>query len=123
MLLSAPSLWAQKTVIQGRVVDKPTGEPLPGVNVIVTGTYKGAATDMDGRFKITGLAPGDYNIKASMIGYTVQLQTGIKVRLIVKNPVINAMPAVERMFIFFIFITNPLSSVYTALIKRNPGSV
>jgi len=73
--------WAQKTVIRGRVVDKETGEGLPGANVIVHGTYKGAATDFDGNFTITGLAPGDYDIKASMIGYTEQLQTGIKVRL------------------------------------------
>lgn len=88
VFLTAPSLWAQKTVIQGRVVDKKTGESLPGVNVIVTGTYKGAATDAEGHYKITGLAPGDYNIKASMIGYTVQLQTGIKVRLN-KTTVVN----------------------------------
>ena len=77
---SVASAFAQKTVIQGRVVDKETGEGLPGVNVVVPGTYKGAATDAEGYYRITGLAPGDYNIRASMIGYTEQLQTGIKVR-------------------------------------------
>ena len=72
---------AQNTTIRGRVVDKESGDGLPGANVIVPGTYKGAATDADGYFVITGLAPGDYDIKASMIGYTEQLQTGIQVRL------------------------------------------
>lgn len=72
--------FAQKTVIRGRVTDKDTGDGLPGVNIVVLGTYKGAASDLDGNFIITGLTPGDYNIKASMIGYTEQLQTGIKVR-------------------------------------------
>lgn len=62
-------------------MDKETGEFLPGVNLIVPGTYKGAASNVDGYFEITGLAPGDYNIRASMIGYTVQLQTGIKVQI------------------------------------------
>ncbi len=80
LLLIATPLLAQKTTIRGVVTDKESGEALPGVNVIVPGTYKGAATDAEGRFEITGLAPGDYNIKASMIGYTVQLVTGVKVR-------------------------------------------
>jgi hypothetical protein len=71
--------WAQITVIEGQAVDKESGDPLPGVNVIIPGTYKGAATDENGRFRITGLSPGDYDIKASMIGYTVQLKTGITV--------------------------------------------
>ena len=70
---------AQTTTIRGRVIDKETGDPLYGVNVMVEGTYKGAATNEDGRFEITGLSPGDYNIKAMIIGYTPQLQTGIKV--------------------------------------------
>jgi outer membrane receptor for ferrienterochelin and colicin len=74
------ALFAQKTLITGRVTDKKTGEGLPGANVIVPGTYKGAASDLDGNFTIKGLAPGDYNIRASMIGYTEQMQTGIQVR-------------------------------------------
>jgi len=79
---------AHKTLIKGRVVDKQTGEGLPGVNVIVPGTYKGAATDAEGRYQIIGLAPGDYDIKASMIGYTVQIKTGIHV-LPTKPVVVN----------------------------------
>ncbi|MBN1541518.1 TonB-dependent receptor [candidate division KSB1 bacterium] len=79
-VLSGESVFATtRTVLKGRVTDKETGEPLPGVNVIVAGTYKGAATDENGEFLISGLAPGDYDIKASMIGYTVQVQTGITV--------------------------------------------
>ena len=78
LFLSFAVAVAQNTTIKGRVVDKDTGEPLPGVNVIVPGTYKGAATDMGGEFVIKGLSPGDYDIKASMIGYTIQLKTGIR---------------------------------------------
>ena len=70
---------AQITQLTGWIHDKETGEPLMGVNVIVQGTYKGAATDESGLFEITGLSPGDYDIKASMMGYTVQLKTGIRV--------------------------------------------
>ncbi|MDZ7723948.1 MAG: TonB-dependent receptor [candidate division KSB1 bacterium] len=80
-LFLAGTLWSQTTTITGHITDKETGESLPGVNVLVPGTYKGAATGADGRYKITGLTPGDYDIKASMMGYTVQLKTGVRVRL------------------------------------------
>ena len=66
-------------VITGRVIDIKTNEGLAGVNVIVKGTYYGAASDLEGRFRITGVLFGTYDIEASIIGYKVLLQTGIKV--------------------------------------------
>jgi len=66
--------------IKGRVVDMTNKEPLPGVNVVVKGTYKGAATDVDGGFIIPGLSPGQYTLEFSMIGYKVVQQTGVRVR-------------------------------------------
>ncbi|HDY75675.1 MAG TPA: TonB-dependent receptor, partial [Candidatus Marinimicrobia bacterium] len=73
-------LFAQNSgVITGRVIDVKTNEGLAGVNVIVKGTYYGAASDLEGRFRITGVSFGTYDIKASIIGYKVLLQTGIKV--------------------------------------------
>ncbi|MBN2009189.1 TonB-dependent receptor [candidate division KSB1 bacterium] len=67
--------------IKGTVVDSDNNNPLPGVNVIVKGTYKGAATGLDGSYFISGLSPGYYDIEVSMIGYTVQLKTGVYVGL------------------------------------------
>lgn len=65
--------------ISGRVYNQATGDPLIGVNVMVKGTYWGASSDLDGRFSIAGITPGDYDVEASIIGYKVLLQTGIKV--------------------------------------------
>ena len=79
-LLLLPALaLAQKGNIEGTVTDAKTGDPLPGVNIIVKGTYKGAATDIKGHYVIYGLSPGDYDVEAQMIGYTKQLRTGIRV--------------------------------------------
>ncbi len=64
---------AQSGTLIGNVHDAGTGEALPGVNVILKGTYYGAATDINGKFKITGISPGNYNVDISLIGYkTVQ---------------------------------------------------
>jgi hypothetical protein len=46
---SAPS---QKTLVQGRIVDKLDGTPLPGVSVKVPGTRFGALTDNNGKFSL-----------------------------------------------------------------------
>ncbi len=61
------------------VIDEQTGEPLPGVNLIVKGTYLGASTDLDGRYYILGVRAGSYDIQASFIGYKVALTTNVEV--------------------------------------------
>ena len=43
---------AQDITITGMVTDASSGEALPGVNVVIEGTYTGAVTDLDGRFTI-----------------------------------------------------------------------
>ena len=65
--------------LTGKIVESKTGEGLPGVNVMLKGTYYGTATDIEGRFMIKGINPGGYDIEVSMIGYKVILKTGVKV--------------------------------------------
>ncbi len=70
LLIGTGILFAGTTgKIKGTVIDKNTGLPLPGVNVLVVGTTNGAAADLDGEFIILQIPPGTYTIKASMIGY------------------------------------------------------
>ncbi|MEM1054070.1 MAG: carboxypeptidase-like regulatory domain-containing protein [Bacteroidota bacterium] len=60
----------ERGTLRGEVRDAATGEPLPGANVRLEGTNRGAATDLDGRFTITN-APtsGDLTLVASFVGY------------------------------------------------------
>jgi outer membrane receptor protein involved in Fe transport len=55
--------------IAGKVTDKQTGEPLPGVNVVIGGTNIGAATNIQGEFFIINVPPGTYTLKVNLIGY------------------------------------------------------
>jgi len=55
--------------LTGRVKNAITGESLNGANVTVEGTNKGAATDVNGYFKISDLKSGNYTVVASFIGY------------------------------------------------------
>lgn len=73
-------LIAQQTgSLQGNVKDASNGEVLPGVNVILKGTYHGAATDIYGNYKIQNIAVGSYNVDVSLIGYKTFQFTGIKI--------------------------------------------
>lgn len=69
VILFTSTTLGQSGSLQGKVVDKLTGEKLVGANVLVVGTVIGAATNIDGEFKITGIPVGKRIIKISYIGY------------------------------------------------------
>ena len=72
--------FGQTGTIRGQVVDATTQETLPGVNVILAGTQRGAATDGEGRFVIDGLPAGTYAVQASFLGYQTATKTDIVVQ-------------------------------------------
>jgi len=65
--------------LTGRITDATTGEPLIGVNVIIAATGQGAASDVDGRYYILNVPPGEYDLRCSMIGYSEQHIQGVRV--------------------------------------------
>ncbi len=60
--------------VVGTVVDAETGDPLVAATVRVGGTALGAATDVDGRFRIEGVPTGSRRLAASYIGYVTATQ-------------------------------------------------
>ncbi len=59
--------------LAGKIIDKATKEPLPGAQVIVTGTKYGAAADRNGFFIINNIPAGVYKIKCTMISYATMI--------------------------------------------------
>ncbi len=71
---------AQNTgTITGLVRDRATQELLPGVTVVLEGTALGAATDGTGRYRLTAVPTGSYNLRASFIGYEALLRPNVRV--------------------------------------------
>jgi outer membrane receptor protein involved in Fe transport len=63
-------LWSGTTgKIAGTIVDKATGESLPGATILVVGTSLGAISDADGSYTILYVPPGTYKVQISFIGY------------------------------------------------------
>ncbi len=68
MFLIMASAVAQQGKIRGTVVDN-NNEPIPGVNVTVSGTTTGTQTNIDGLFEISDVPNGSQEIKFSYIGF------------------------------------------------------
>ncbi len=70
LFFSAP--LAAQTLIEGIVTER-SGEPIPGVNIYLAGTYDGATTDMEGRFSFATEELGEQKVAVTFIGYKKQL--------------------------------------------------
>ncbi len=67
-ILIATAGYTQVKTITGKVTDVQTGEPLPGVTIIVQGTTIGTATNFDGDYSLN-VEPNQV-LSFSFIGYT-----------------------------------------------------
>src|SRR5262245_46079273 len=84
VLLAASASFAVAQItsatISGTIKDE-TGGVLPGADVVVknveTGFTRSAVTDSNGYFTVPGLAPGRYEARATLQGFTAAVQTGI----------------------------------------------
>ena len=65
--------------ISGEIRSAKDGTPLLGASVFLENTVLGAATDVQGRFRLKGIPPGVYSLACSMIGYTRKVVSHIEV--------------------------------------------
>jgi TonB-linked SusC/RagA family outer membrane protein len=84
-VMGAPGDDLQQRRVTGTVTDSNTGDPLPGVNIVVQGTTTGTITDLNGKYSIE--VPGNAVLVFSFISYvnqavTVGNQSEINVSLI-----------------------------------------
>ncbi len=78
-LLIISTISAKSGIISGKVTDTETGEALIGANVIILNTNWGAATDINGYFKINSVPPATYELRASYVGYSSQTIKDVRV--------------------------------------------
>ncbi|QIX63267.1 TonB-dependent receptor [Hymenobacter sp. BT18] len=64
-------------VLGGTVRDRSTQQLLPGVTLVLEGTSLGTATDAEGRFRLTDIPTGSYNVRASFLGYEPLLRANV----------------------------------------------
>ena len=56
-------------IIEGRIFNATTNEPVPFASIVIWGTNIGSVSDLDGRFLFTGIKPGYVELRASSVGF------------------------------------------------------
>jgi len=79
LFLSIASFAQQTGVIRGTIKDVKTKEDIIGATVLIQGSTKGAATDINGFFTFGKLAVGTYSLKISFVGYQSKIYENVKV--------------------------------------------
>ncbi len=78
LIVVAPKslMETQQLQISGTITDASTGEPLPGVNILIEGTTTGAITDQEGKYSLK-LPSANSILVFSYIGYNSErIETG-----------------------------------------------
>ena len=83
--------------VKGTILDK-EGEPIVGATVLVKGTQKGAAADLDGNFTLSGV-DANATLLVSAVGYTPQEvalkgRTNVTITLVEDSKVLDEVVAV-----------------------------
>lgn len=67
--------------IRGNILDKQSQTQIPGANIVLVGSdpIKGSVSDADGRFKITDVKVGRYDLKISYLGYKEIVMPNVEV--------------------------------------------
>jgi iron complex outermembrane receptor protein len=83
LLVLAMPAAAQNGTIVGRVTAAESGGPIAGADVAVRTAEGGIAgrtlSNQDGRYRVTGIAPGSYTVSISAVGYGTHDQSGVQV--------------------------------------------
>ncbi|MBC7777644.1 MAG: TonB-dependent receptor [Phycisphaerae bacterium] len=83
------SIFAQKTTIRGRVLDK-SKEPLVGANIFLRDTYDGATSDVEGNFQFDTEESSAQVLLVKYVGYdSVSQQVNLKGGIFEFNPVLR----------------------------------
>lgn len=71
LIVIAPRKEIQQQEVTGVVTESETGDPLPGVTVMVKGTTQGTVTNIEGEYTLTNL-PEDATLVFTFVGMTSQ---------------------------------------------------
>lgn len=59
----------EHNILEGKIIEKVTGEPIPGATILIRELDRGAAADADGEFIFTQIPTGTYTLTIRAVGY------------------------------------------------------
>ncbi len=126
------SVAAQTGKVSGTISDRVSNEQIPFANVVIQGTTTGTSADVDGKYVLEGLEPGEYNLEASAVGFKNEVVFEVQVTN-ARTAVVNFKLEEESKQLEAVEVTatnnffkpdeSPVSlrTIGTTEIKRTPG--
>ena len=131
-LFTVSNLLAQTGTIKGRVYNEINNESIPFANIVLDSTQMGATSDENGRFEISNIQPGVYNLTCSFVGFKTAYLYEISVGSIGVTEIDIALSEESALLDQVVLQTNriekseesPLSkqTIGATEIYRNPGA-
>jgi hypothetical protein len=84
-----------QTLLKGIVLNNATKERIIGANVLIIGSTFGASTDTIGKFSISYLPPGSYEVRVSAVGFLPVIIRGVAIAT--SHPVEITVPLTEQL--------------------------
>jgi TonB-linked SusC/RagA family outer membrane protein len=81
IVVITPAEGVQQQIVTGTVTDNASGDPLPGVNIIIKGTSQGTTTDANGKFSLSIPDPNSVLV-LSFMGFVTE-EIGVSGRSVV----------------------------------------
>ncbi|MCB0446372.1 MAG: TonB-dependent receptor [Gelidibacter sp.] len=124
-LFSYTITYAQEVTVSGTVTSSEDGFPIPGVNVIVKGTTRGASTDFDGNYSLK-VSKGEV-LEFSSLGFktqsfTVGNATTINVTMVTDVESLNEIVVIGYGSQRKVDLTGAISTVKSEEIEKTPNS-
>lgn len=130
-LAGARAQESARGIIEGRIFNANTNEPVPFANIVIWGTNIGSVSDIDGNFLFTGIEPGYVELRASSVGFEAYVSEQILVsnssKVFIEIPMNEKTVAIEEITVkaspFRKTEETPLSIQRIGIeeIEKNPG--
>ncbi|MBI4810253.1 MAG: TonB-dependent receptor [Ignavibacteriales bacterium] len=96
-------------ILEGKVINKETKEPLIGVTIAIIGTNQGTATDTEGNFSLNNLEAGMYDIRFSNIGFQSIVYKAVVIRIGLRTKIsVELVPSAVELSVVEVIAERPL---------------
>lgn len=126
MIVFSLTAFSQNITVNGTVTDAETGEAMIGLNVVIKGTTRGVATDLNGNYTVTDCPPNAVLI-FSFVGYEpvevpVQGRTTVNVSIAPSSSLVEDVVVIGYGTVSKRDVTGSVSSVSGEELSRVPVS-
>ncbi|MBN2167229.1 MAG: TonB-dependent receptor [Marinilabiliaceae bacterium] len=132
LLYSFFSSHAQQGIINGRIINELTGDPIPFVNIIISNTNIGTMSDSLGHFELSGIKDEFIRLQLSSLGFEPFISeviyvskiknTSIELKMTPGSETINEVTVKGRTFISKPESPVSLQSIGVDLIEKSAGA-